>query len=233
MERSLNVKSVLLNVITGFLTLCLLMAMMALSSVGNDLPTFLIVTALLYLLVGFLRGRSPPTNAWLSGLLVNAGGSLAALMASATRTAFTAPGAVALFVLASLPPAMCGAKTRQLWASGSRRWASALVLLLVGGVILAALMLMPSFAERMFTRSVDRSVPPFSISTLEGRVRNSSDLNGHVTVLTFWATWCAPCLTEMPKVQQVSRELSGLPNRISAPTRINRPKKRRIRSGSP
>lgn len=214
MEHSPNAKSVLLSVITGFLALCLLIAIVALSSLGNDLRTVLIVTALLYLFAGFLRGQSPPVTPWLNGLLVGAGGSLTAIIASATRVALTAPGAIALFVLASLPPAMCGAKTRQLWASGSRRWASALVLLLVGAVILAALMLIPSLAERMFTQSVDRSAPPFSISALDGRVVNSSDLNGHVTVLTFWATWCAPCLTEMPKVQQGMTRYKGNPEVI-------------------
>jgi thiol-disulfide isomerase/thioredoxin len=202
MEHSPNTKSVLLSVVTGFLALCLLIAIMALSSVGDDLRAFLIVTALLYLFAGFLRGQSPPMSPWLNGLLVSAGGSLAAITASATRAAFTAPDAIALVVLASLPPAMCGATARQLWARGSRRWALAQVLLLVGAVVLAAFMLMPSLAERMFTQPVDRSVPSFSISTLDGRVVNSSDLNGHVTVLTFWATWCAPCLAEMPKVQQ-------------------------------
>ena len=73
MEHSPHVKSVLFSVITGFLALCLLIAMMVLSSLGNDLRAFLIVTALLYLLAGFLRGQSRPMSPWLNGELVSAG----------------------------------------------------------------------------------------------------------------------------------------------------------------
>ena len=75
-------------------------------------------------------------------------------------------------------------------------------------------MFIPSIAERMFTQPVNRSVPPFSISTLDGRVVSSSDLNGHVTVLAFWATWCAPCLGEMPKIQQAMTRYKDNPKVI-------------------
>ncbi|HEY2546788.1 MAG TPA: TlpA disulfide reductase family protein [Candidatus Acidoferrum sp.] len=214
MERSPNIKSVLLDLTTGFLALCLLIAIMALSDLGNDLRMVLIVTAFLYLFAGFLRGHSPSMNSWLSGLLVGVGGALAVIIASATRAAFTAHGAVALLVLASLPPAMCGAKTRQLYSSGSKRWALAQVLVVAGAVILVALMLAPSLAERMFTQPVDRPVPSFSISTLDSRVVNSSDLNGHIVVLTFWATWCAPCVAEMPSVQQAMTRYKDNPEVI-------------------
>jgi thiol-disulfide isomerase/thioredoxin len=30
-----------------------------------------------------------------------------------------------------------------------------------------------------------------------------------VTLVHFWATWCAPCVDEMPKLQRFSKELAG------------------------
>ncbi len=38
-----------------------------------------------------------------------------------------------------------------------------------------------------------------------GRVR-LSDFRGHPVFLNFWATWCVPCRSEMPQMQQVFEE---------------------------
>lgn len=40
--------------------------------------------------------------------------------------------------------------------------------------------------------------PDFRLADTEGRVRQMSEWDGTITVVNFWATWCAPCLQEMP-----------------------------------
>ena len=45
--------------------------------------------------------------------------------------------------------------------------------------------------------------PDFELQTMEGVPVQLSDLRGKVVVLNFWATWCPPCRTEMPALQQV------------------------------
>jgi thiol-disulfide isomerase/thioredoxin len=46
----------------------------------------------------------------------------------------------------------------------------------------------------------------FRAIDIEGRELTSSALRGRVVVLDFWATWCAPCLKEVPTYQRLRRE---------------------------
>lgn len=43
-----------------------------------------------------------------------------------------------------------------------------------------------------------KMAPPATLVTLDGQRISTNDLHGHTVILTFWATWCAPCREEMP-----------------------------------
>ena len=51
--------------------------------------------------------------------------------------------------------------------------------------------------------SVDRLAPNFRLRTDRGTNLTLSDLRGKPVFLNFWATWCGPCLFEMPLIQRV------------------------------
>jgi thiol-disulfide isomerase/thioredoxin len=46
--------------------------------------------------------------------------------------------------------------------------------------------------------------PKFSLKSLEGATVTNSSLEGDIVVLNFWATWCAPCLKEIPDLKEVA-----------------------------
>jgi thiol-disulfide isomerase/thioredoxin len=46
----------------------------------------------------------------------------------------------------------------------------------------------------------------FRATDIEGRELTASSLRGRVVVLDFWATWCAPCLKEVPTYQRLRRD---------------------------
>jgi peroxiredoxin len=48
---------------------------------------------------------------------------------------------------------------------------------------------------------VGDAIPSFSLTTLEGTAFNIEEMKGKVVLVNFWATWCAPCLIEMPKLE--------------------------------
>lgn len=53
--------------------------------------------------------------------------------------------------------------------------------------------------------------PPAMLTTLDGRRIRTQDLAGQVVMLSFWATWCAPCHAELQALSAfVQRHPSGL-----------------------
>lgn len=54
----------------------------------------------------------------------------------------------------------------------------------------------PFWGEKVFTDS-------------EGKDMTLADFRGQVTLLNFWATWCAPCRKEMPDLDALQRDLGG------------------------
>jgi thiol-disulfide isomerase/thioredoxin len=55
--------------------------------------------------------------------------------------------------------------------------------------------------------SSGRAAPAFDLPTADGERVQMADLRGRVVLVSFWASWCAPCLREMPLLQKMQTEL--------------------------
>ncbi len=60
------------------------------------------------------------------------------------------------------------------------------------------------------------SVPDTTVTLISGTRLRLSELHGSVIILNFWATWCVPCRSEMPELQQIHQRYAGDGLRIIA-----------------
>jgi thiol-disulfide isomerase/thioredoxin len=51
--------------------------------------------------------------------------------------------------------------------------------------------------------------PDFTLNDIRGVPISADNFDGQTWLVNFWATWCAPCVEEMPMLSQLRQELAG------------------------
>ena len=69
------------------------------------------------------------------------------------------------------------------------------------GLALAAVFVLPAFAA-----SSSGPAPAFSLSARGGKTIALDQFKGQVVMINFWASWCGPCRTEMPILEDIYKK---------------------------
>jgi peroxiredoxin len=57
--------------------------------------------------------------------------------------------------------------------------------------------------QELSVLKVGDPAPDFSLTDRQGKIWTLSELKGQVVFINFWATWCPPCLKELPSMQKL------------------------------
>ena len=82
---------------------------------------------------------------------------------------------------------------------------------LMAGLLAALLISTASTAGTLQPFGDDSPAPDFSLSDIKGTTSTLADYRGKVVLVNFWASWCPPCIREMPGLQRLQEKLADQP----------------------
>ena len=97
-------------------------------------------------------------------------------------------------------PVVTAPSSRRLWLMGAVAGAAALA-----GAGLA----WRKYQVQDGAPALDNSLWQMTFTTPEGQTLQMSDLRGKPLLLNFWATWCPPCVEELPLLNSFFKENAG------------------------
>ena len=83
------------------------------------------------------------------------------------------------------------------------------VVLVVGGIYLGISGSSVQFSEPAKLVGVGDVAPDFQLEDTEGNQVSLSGLRGKVVLINLWATWCPPCIEEMPSMEKLYEAMAG------------------------
>ena len=97
-----------------------------------------------------------------------------------------------------------------------RRQRSSWLALLLGALVAvaapaAAQLEPPELSHRLTPVTPPVAADNFVLQDMDGRRHALEDYRGKVVLINFWATWCPPCVKEMPSLERLYQQLGDQP----------------------
>jgi thiol-disulfide isomerase/thioredoxin len=67
----------------------------------------------------------------------------------------------------------------------------------------------------------NNGAPYLLLKSPDGKTINIQDLKGKVIFINFWATWCPPCIAEMPSINALYKRFKNNPNIVILPVDVD------------
>ena len=82
--------------------------------------------------------------------------------------------------------------------------------------LVGLLLLPPAWAAKGELKAYRGSLdnPVIELPDMQGRVHRLEEYRGNIVLVQFWATYCAPCRTEMPTMNRLIEKMRGKPFKI-------------------
>ena len=88
-----------------------------------------------------------------------------------------------------------------------KKWERVLPVLI--GVLVVALIAVVAESTTERIVEVGDTAPGFALVTDNGQRLTRSQFGGQLLVLNFWATWCVPCIQELPSLNQFQKQFAS------------------------
>ncbi len=69
--------------------------------------------------------------------------------------------------------------------------------------------------QKVFTATEPKTLPDVPLHMPSGKIVRISDFKGMPTLVNMWATWCAPCVVELPSLEKLAGFYKGRLNVIA------------------
>lgn len=93
--------------------------------------------------------------------------------------------------------------------------------LVISGMMKVGLMKPPAANTVTAPDSPINAAPAIMLRSADGKQVNTAEQRGKVLIINFWATWCPPCIAEMPSINEMYRHYKNNANVLVLPVDVD------------
>jgi thiol-disulfide isomerase/thioredoxin len=196
----------LANAALGLAGLILILLTFIIMQNNQDIRPVFMVACCAFFAAGFCSPQRYSGFNWIGAILIPLGAILPGLALKASELAFTDNFYAVLMAATAVVAGLTGIFVRAFVSRRRFALASAISCAAFAVALAGALGAVPRLLDQRAYTNVDQPITAFSVRSLDGDLISSDSWRGRVVVLSYWATWCPPCLSEIPQISALQRK---------------------------